>query len=81
MRFYQELRSAGVVYEMTEYPLLGAGVSVPLPVRMHGTQIQYMSANPQVAYGISYSQFSRGYAGGQPVLSARWPATHRGLEH
>jgi hypothetical protein len=71
-RFFQEIPGTGQVYGESVYPPLYIGTSVPLPVRMPGAQIQYMSARPDAIYRVSYYQLSNGYGGENgPWLAVR----------
>jgi hypothetical protein len=64
-RFYQEVPGNGQVYGLSASPDLGAAVGVPQTTRMPGTEIQYMTARPNVVYVVGNNEFSTGYGGGQ----------------
>ncbi len=64
-RFDQEVPGHGQVYGSSLFPQQSIGVGIPLPVRMPGEQVQYMLASPDVAYEVSYYQFTNFSVGGQ----------------
>lgn len=63
--YFQEVPGHGQVYGSSLYPPLGIGVGVPAPVRMPGEQVEYLTANPDVAYQFGYYQFTNFSVGGQ----------------
>jgi hypothetical protein len=60
--FYQEFTSTGTVATLGDGG--EGGIGLPLPVRLPGTQTQYMTGNPAVVYGTVVCQFPGPIYGG-----------------
>jgi hypothetical protein len=72
-RFYQDTDSPGSTSTVVDNPDLDADVSMQLPVRLPGTQTEYMTGTPAAAYQTGYISNSTG--GGQ---TDTWRVLHAG---